>query len=202
MRLLTGLVVAIMLGNALAAAAQDNGLKRPPADERSVGAFVGVLTTNQWDEILFKPGTIEPTDPGLAGLTFAWPIGRVFRFGKGTLSLAIEWEIVRQFSYQNYWETSLPGSLRYRPGSAFLGLFDGFAFAIGPSYTSRDSPHEGRFGAVQRSLIYWYVEADHLIGPDKSGSAFVRLHHRSNGFGLMGTSGSSNALVIGYRRSF
>jgi hypothetical protein len=193
---------AIVLGGVPAAQAQDSAPKRPPADERSIGAFAGFLTTNSFDEILFKPWEIEPTDPGLAGLALVWPVGRVFSLGKGTLSFAIEWQLVRHFSYQNFWETSLPGSVRYRPGAPFLGVMDGFAFAIGPSYTSNDSPHEGRFGAVRRGLIYWYLEVDHLLGPDKSGSAFLRLHHRSSGYGLMGTSGSSNALVIGYRHSF
>jgi hypothetical protein len=57
-------------------------------------------------------------------------------------------------------------------------------------------------GAVRKSLIYWYLEVDHLIGPEKASSAFLRLHHRSSGYGAMGNSGSSNALVIGVRHNF
>jgi hypothetical protein len=193
--------VAVGLAS-LGPAAAESHLERPPADQRSVSVFAGVLTNNPWTEIIFEPWTIEFTDPGLAGVAFAWPVGRVFSLGKGTLSFSIEWQLVRHAGYQNFWETSLPGSARYRPGKPLFGLLDGFAMAGGPSYTSNDSPHEGQNGAVRRSLIYWYIEVDHLIGPDKEAGAFLRLHHRSSGYGLMGTSGSSNALVVGYRHSF
>ena len=109
---------------------------------------------------------------------------------------------MRHFNYQEFWETSLLGAFRYRPGGPVLGVLDGFGMGVGPSYTSNDSPHEGRNGAVSRSLFYWYLEVDHLVGQDEAASLFHRLHHRSSGYGILGNSGSSNALVVGVRHSF
>lgn len=177
-------------------------LERPLADGRSFSFFTGVLTYNPWTEIVMEPWTIEPTDLGLAGVALAWPIGPVLAVDQGVFLFSVEMQLVRHAGYQELWETSVMGAFRYRPGAPVLGFLDGFGSGFGPSYTSIESPHEGRNGAVRKSLIYWYLEVDHLVGPDEASSVFLRLHHRSSGYGIMGTSGTSNALVIGYRHAF
>jgi hypothetical protein len=177
---------------------------RLPADGRSIGFFAGVLTDNKWTEIAFSPWTVQLKDPVIVGVALAYPLGRVRSLGKGTLGFSVEWQVVRHTGYQEVWETSLPVSVRYRPAKAPLSLLDGFAFGIGPSYTSVKAPHEVARGDgnAEKSLIYWYLEVDHLIDSDDRASAFLRLHHRSDGFGLMGNGGASNGLVIGLRQTF
>jgi hypothetical protein len=177
---------------------------RVPADGRSIGFFAGVLTDNKWTEIAFSPWNVQPKDPAIVGAALAYPLGQVRSLGKGTLGFSLEWQVVRHSGYQEVWETSLPVSARYRPARAPLGLLDGFAFGIGPSYTSVEAPHEAARGDgnAKKSLIYWYLEVDHLIDADSRASAFLRLHHRSDGFGLMGNGGASNGLVIGLRQAF
>lgn len=175
-----------------------------PADGRSIGFFTGVLTDNKWTEIAFSPWSVQPKEPVILGVALAYPLGRIRNLGKGTLGFSVEWQVVRHTGYQEVWETSLPVSARYRPATASLSLIDGFAFGIGPSYTSVKAPHETARGDghAEKSLIYWYLEVDHLIGSEDRASAFLRLHHRSDGFGLMGDGGASNGLVIGLRQAF
>jgi hypothetical protein len=183
-------------------AAAQTRTERPLADGRSFGVFAGTLTYNTWTDIVLEPWTIDPTDPGLAGIALAWPVGPVVPVDQGVFLFSVEMQLVRHFGYQDFWETSLLGAFRYRPGAPVAGFLDGFGMGVGPSYTSVESPHEGRNGAVKKSLIYWYLEVDHLIGPEEDASLFLRLHHRSSGYGTMGTSGTSNALVVGFRHSF
>lgn len=202
----SGLIPALALGAIavcwpLVAAAQTR-TERPPADGRSFGVFAGTLTYNTWTDIVLEPWTIETTDLGLAGIALAFPIGRPVPVDKGIFLFSVEMQLVRHFGYQDLWETSLMGAFRYRPGAPVIGVLDGFGMGVGPSYTSIESPHEGRNGAVRKSLFYWYLEVDHLIGPEEDASLFLRLHHRSSGYGILGTSGTSNALVIGYRHAF
>jgi hypothetical protein len=48
-------------------------------------------------------------------------------------------------------------------------------------------------------MLYWMLEAE--FGPrDAQRSVFLRLHHRSNAYGLFAEAGGSNVMVLGLRR--
>lgn len=56
-------------------------------------------------------------------------------------------------------------------------------------------------GATRRNLIYWLFEVE--FATRRPGDrVFLRLHHRSDAFGLLDPPAGSNAVVVGLRRSF
>lgn len=51
-------------------------------------------------------------------------------------------------------------------------------------------------------MIYFHIELEHRLRSDPDAGIFVRLHHRSGGYGLVSDATGTNALAIGYRRTF
>jgi hypothetical protein len=119
----------------------------------------------------------------------------------GHLRFGVEAQIVRQFGLQRHWEINLPVTLRLTPPRRIFGLADSFAFGIGPSHATRAPGLERRRGGgkVLRNQIYWHGELARDLPGTAGNRIFLRLHHRSDGYGLMGQGGSSNGLVAGLR---
>ena len=76
------------------------------------------------------------------------------------------------------------------------------SWGIGPSYaTELPAVELETNGSRTRWLIYWYGELTR--GPPAAGwEQLLRLHHRSDGFGLVAGDGGSNALCAGVRCRF
>ncbi len=172
------------------------------AERPSVVLFGGILTDNVWEEVVLTPWRIAPERPGLAGLGMTLPLGRPVDTIAGEVRFEVEPQIVRHFGLQRHWEFNLPVTARLRPETPVLGVIDAVAFGIGPSYATRPPGLEERRGDgdVSQTLIYWHLELERGLSADSS--LFLRLHHRSDGFGTIGPGGSSNGLVIGLRRGF
>ncbi len=159
------------------------------ADDRpSIAVFGGVLTDNDWQEVLWPPN-VDFQEPGLVGFALSRPVGSVFE---------VEGQIVRHFGEQEVWEANAIVTARLDVGR---GPLDSLAFGVGPSITDVEPEFEiERDGGAQRFNIYWMAEAA-FDGPGEA-EIITRIHHRSNAFGLTGEFNGSNALVVGLRRRF
>jgi hypothetical protein len=74
------------------------------------------------------------------------------------------------------------------------------AFGMGPSYATDEPQVEiDNNGETSKFLIYWMIEL--ALGlPDHPQTALIlRLHHRSNAWGLINEDGGSNAIGIGMK---
>lgn len=172
--------------------------------EASLSVFGGLLADNPWEEVVFLPWKVDFQRPGLVGAAAAYSLGAPIRLRHGELDFAIEGQVVRHFGLQSHWEFNLPVSIGFTPDRRILGVLDRVAFGIGPSYATREPALEARRGGgrAERALIYWNAEAERHFDSRPGDSIFLRLHHRSDGFGTIGDGGSSNGLVLGLRRRF
>lgn len=64
-----------------------------------------------------------------------------------------------------------------------------------PEYERRKS------GDTEQLMLFWHIEADFGL-PESSWSTFLRLHHRSSGYGMFADKGGSNVLTMGLRYDF
>lgn len=174
----------------------------PPAESQpqkgpTVTIFGGQMTDNQWEQTL-DPSSVVFLDSHLIGLGigYEWPT-RV-----GRLGLGVEGQIVKHFGRQDNLEFNLPVVARYYPREPFVSVLDSFAFGIGISIAAKRPQTEiDRDGETSKALVYWMGEL--AFQSRRSDSTYVlRLHHRSDAYGLFETDSGSNALVFGYRRRF
>lgn len=189
------LTAALLLGGAFAL---------PAAAGPSIGVFGGVLTDNAWEEVVLRPWRISVQQPGLVGIVFAHALGTPVETRLGALRFGIEAQLVRHAGLQDNWEVSLPLTARLTPERPLLRVIDSVGFGIGLSRATRPPDFERRRGGgdAQRIKVHWHLELAHELADRPGTDLFVRLHHRSNAYGLMGPGGSSNGLVAGLRRDF
>lgn len=151
--------------------------------------FTGVMVENDFQDA-FTPWELKPDEPGFIGVAQSYDLGT--RWG---LDFEVEAQIVRHFGRQDHWEVNAPVIARYQ----FGGIVDSVAWGIGASYASAAPDFERtRNGNAQQGLIYWVAEVA-FDAPADMPQPLIRLHHRSNGFGLVGPDGGSNAIAIGVR---
>lgn len=168
-----------------------------PDDRNAVSLFGGVLTADHWGRAL-DPWAVEFRDSNILGVALSRrlsPPGRA-------LSFEIEGQAVRHFGEQDHWEFNLPLVGRWDRFPWDDTVDTSFAFGLGPSYASEVPPVEvERSGTSQRWHAYWFAELE--FGPPRSAwSGLLRLHHRSDAFGLIPDGSASNVLAIGLRRRF
>ncbi len=181
-----------------------DALGRSAEADTSISVFGGLLTDNPWEEVVLLPWKIDLQRPGLVGIAAAYPLGTPIQLRHGTLDFAVEGQVVRHFGLQRHWEFNLPLSVGLTPRRRILSAIDRVAFGMGLSYATYEPALEmqrGR-GRVEQTLIYWNAEVERHLDSRPGNSIFFRLHHRSDGFGLIGDGGSSNGLVFGLRRRF
>jgi len=163
-----------------------------------VSGFAGQLTNNSHHEVWLPPWDVEWLDSYILGAA----IGFEQPTGWSSVDIGAEAQLVKWFGNQTHWElNAMPVIGRYRfDGRA--GPLRSLAFGLGFSYASEVPAEElVRDGNSNRFLIYWSAEIE--FG-DTEGrlSPFVKLHHRSNAFGLIEEEAGSNTVAIGLRRRF
>ena len=168
-----------------------------PDPRNAVTVFGGVMTNDKWEDVL-TPWALDFRESTLAGLAASH---RVARIGD-RLDIEIEGQIVRHFGDQDHWEFNMPIVGRWRAFPWDDVVDTGFAWGIGPSYAT-DIPRVelANNDSSARWLVHWYAELE-FGPPGGSWSTVLRLHHRSNAFGIVAEDGGSNALTIGFRRPF
>lgn len=169
-----------------------------PADfDRSIGLFVGNMTSNRAEDLLV-PGALDYIDQYFVGVALAYEQ----RIGQSRFFWGGEVQLNQHFGEQEYLEAVIPATLRFRPEWDSFRSFGGVAFGLGLSH-SFDEPEieiETK-GGSSRTLVYWFMEASFSLG-DRKDEIFARFHHRSDAFGVFQPDTGSNAVAVGYRQNF
>ncbi len=155
------------------------------------------MTDQVWEDIFLNPVGITFRDARIVGVAATWmwdaPVPR--------LTWGVEVQAAKWTGRQTNWEANLATVLRYTPANQ-IGPVRSVAFGIGPSFASEAPAEElARNGTARPELIYWMGELE-FGRPDSRTRGFARIHHRSNGYGLLGPQTGSNSLVLGLRHSF
>jgi hypothetical protein len=157
--------------------------------------FAGQMTGNTWEEV-FSPRDVNFLDSWFlgAGLGYEWTT----RFPRTTLGL--EAQAARHFGRQDHFEFNMPVIVRYYPRRPIFSSLDSVSFGIGLSTASKDPQVEiDRDGETSKTLIYWMGELDFALS---SANFSIRLHHRSDAYGLFATDSGSNAIAFGIKKKF
>lgn len=186
-------VLAVTLG-----AAPTTGAADFRDGQLSFGVFGGQLTTNGIDDVPF-PGRLDFANSHLAGFL----IGYEIPIWNDRWQIGVEVQLSHHFGMDTYHEfVVMPATIRYSPARPWLPVIDSFAFGIGLSHTTETPLVEVlRRGESQRTLVYFTLETAFVLG-DGGDHLFVRLHHRSDAYGLFETDAGSNGFALGWRRAF
>jgi hypothetical protein len=183
-----GAAVGVVLGLAAAGA---------EAMERSVLVFGGLVTRNDWGEVVTLDGVeyAETVITGVAG-------GLHWDLPNPRFAFSMELQLVKYFGFQDSWEVNaVPAMIHWRPANP-PGPLESLGFGMGFSYASEPpAVEEARGGATSREKWYWALELGFDTGrPDRD--LIMRIHHRSTGSSTIGTGRSTNAVVVGLRQYF
>lgn len=189
---------AVIACLAVASAASASGAA--PGGRVAATLYGGVLTKQDWHEILLTPWDTELESGGLAvaGLSRRMNALQIGDFG--TLAWEVEALLTRHWGAQSHWELALaPASTRWHAPGAPVSA----AFSLGLSAAS-SIPEAERVtkGGSNAVMVYWALDLEVGLPPAPDWSVVGRLHHRSTGYGLFGDLGGGNALILGLRRRF
>lgn len=174
-------------------------LAKPAAAEERItlGFMSGVMTTNKID-VLYHWSELDFDDSYFAGFMVGYE--QPLRYENW--SAGAEFHLNQFFGDDTYGEIVLAGTVRYAPPNPWVSLIDSYAFGLGVSHTSETPEVEViTRGDSQRTLVYMAIETAFDVGLEDS-EVFLRLHHRSDGYGLFSKDTGSNAFAIGFRKEF
>jgi len=166
---------------------------------RSVFLYGGRWTDNQFGDLLI--GRTEPDESYLV----AAGVSRTVHEYNRNLLFETELNVTRHVEEQNHWAFNGALSARWMrfPWDRYVNST--FAFGLGPSYAlERPEIEEEDDEDTARFLIYMMTELT-FGPPGPRGSrweTFIRIHHRSGGFGLIKDSIGSNFITLGLRYRF
>jgi len=154
------------------------------------------MTSDHWEDVFIDTFNLDFVDSYFVVIALARKIGGY----KDKLSFEIEGQVVKHFDYMDHWEFNgaLTGRWEKFPWDDTLDT--SLAFGIGPSYATEEPQVEiDNNSETSKFLIYWMIEL--ALGlPDHPQTALIlRLHHRSNAWGLINEDGGSNAIGIGMK---
>jgi hypothetical protein len=160
----------------------------------SVAVAFGQMTDNTWQDVLFEAGSVSARDSWMAGIMVSreWPLWDLGYVG-------IEGQLNWHWGEQSHWEIAAPVYLRsLRPRQPYIPAL---AYGLGLSYAG-DVPEVevDRRGESQHLLAYWFIELE--FASLAALRPFVRLHHRSDAFGVFEADTGSNVVALGLRRDF
>lgn len=157
--------------------------------------LIGTMTTNRWHDTLV-PGRVQSADSHLVGAALGWDR----QIGDSRFHYGFEAQLAAHFGRQDLLELTVPVVLRYVPQQEMA--VRSIAAGLGLSYASEVPQVEiDRNGASQRLFVHWMAELE-LGLSDPMTSAFVRLHHRSDGYGVFEVDAGSTGFVLGVRHRF
>ncbi len=166
---------------------------------RSIFVYGGTWSDNDFGDILL--GKTAPRD------SHVWAFGMsrtVYEYNRNLL-FELELNVAKHTGEQHHWAFNSAFSARWMRFPWDEHVNSTLSFGLGPSYALdrpeiENEPDED----TARFLIFMVTEATFGL-PGKRGSrweTFVRIHHRSGGFGLIKESIGSNFITVGLRYRF
>jgi hypothetical protein len=185
----------LLAAEAVAQSPETSDLARP--GDRAISLLAGQMTENGWQQIILADDVRFP-DAYLVGIT----LSRRFAHLDDRAEFDLEGQVVRHVGEQDHWEFNAAVLARWMklPWNRWLPTHAGFG--MGLSYATQEPAVEvARSGSSSKLLLYWVAELE-FSQMDQPWSVFIRLHHRSNVYGLVAEHGASNAVALGIRRRF
>ncbi len=175
----------------------------PPcwADEHlyALNLYAGWMTSNNWDDFFSDVDDLKFKDSYLTGVSLARCIGKY----QDKASFEIEGQIVKHFNIQTHWELNALVAARWEKFWWDDTLDTSVAFGLGPSFATGEPEFEQEINEnTNRFLIYWMLELAVGLPKYPRVAVFTRIHHRSDGFGMISNAGGSNALALGLKWRF
>ena len=165
----------------------------------SLSIYSGWMTDNSLDDFIGNPDNVELESSYLLTVALARRIA-VYR---NLASFEVEGQIVRHFSQQNHWEFNALLVARWEEFFWDRYLDTSFAFGAGPSYATEVPEIERRrSGDSERLQVYLLLELEFALPAQPDIALISRIHHRSNAYGVVADSGTSNSLTLGLKFRF
>jgi hypothetical protein len=176
--------------------AEPTNTKKPK--DFAITVYGGQMTDNDWLDP-FASESIELRDSWLIGLAGSKELKTFFDH----LVVEFEGQVVRHLGEQDHWEFNAPIIFRWEKFPWDNVVDTSVAYGIGPSYATKVPSEEvAREGDSDRWLVYWMIEIELGLPRIQDWSAIVRLHHRSEAWGVVADEGGSNVLAIGLKYRF
>ena len=168
------------------------------AQDFAIAIYGGQLTREKWENTISTAADFA--DATIVVAAGSWTFSQFF---DGKLSCELEAQVGKYFGDQDHWEFNLPIlGFRWNRFPWDDHLATSLAWGIGPSYATRVPEIELETNDdSSRWLIYWFGELT-LGPPSAAWEVLMRLHHRSDAFGIVADDGGSNALCAGIRYRF
>ena len=165
----------------------------------ALNLYGGRLTSNHWGDFLELGEGLDFKDSYLVAATIARCVGTY----RDKASFEIEGQIVKHFNIQTHWELNALVAARWEAFWWDDVLDTSVAFGLGPSYAMDEPEIELEYkGDTSRFLIYWMGEIAVVLPDYDRAALIVRIHHRSNAYGLIADEGVSNSLALGLKWRF
>ena len=162
----------------------------------SLSIYGGQMTDNSIDDFFHSVSDIDFEESYLLTLALARRIASYSNLA----SFEVEAQVVKHFDQQNHWEFNTLVTARWEAFFWDNYLDTSLAFGVGPSYAT-DIPEieEQRSGKSSHLLVYLLVELEFVLPSHPNVAVITRIHHRSNAYGIVADSGTSNAFAIGLK---
>jgi hypothetical protein len=165
----------------------------------SFNIYAGIMTTNHWEDVFIDTLDLDFENSYFLALSLARKIGGY----QDKLSFEVEGQVVKHLDYMDHWEFN----------GLFTGRWDKFpwddtidtslAFGIGPSYaTEKPQVEIDNNSETSKFLIYWMIEIALGLPEYEQTALILRLHHRSDAWGLINEDGGSNGIGLGVKYRF
>lgn len=166
-------------------------------ENSAITLYAGRMTDDDWVGSL-RPG-VDFVDSQLATVSWSQTLLR-----PAARSWSLEWEAnaTKHWGIQDHWEFNLAAGARWHRFPWNDTVNTSVAFGVGPSYATETPALEALPGKnKEKWLAFWYLELA-LSPPGSDWSGILRLHHRSDAFGLLGEVDSADALTLGVRYAY
>lgn len=165
----------------------------------ALSVYGGRMTDNEIGDFAVGFLGLDFEDSYLVSLALA----RRFATYDELASFEVEGQIVKHFDQQDHWEFNALLIARWEAFFWDRYLDTSLAAGIGPSYAT-DVPEIEiqRSGESERLQVYMLVELEAVLPSHPNIAAIIRIHHRSNAFGIVADDGTSNALAFGLKFRF
>ncbi|NOQ51438.1 MAG: hypothetical protein GQ578_04390 [Desulfuromonadaceae bacterium] len=162
----------------------------------ALSIYGGQMTDNSIDDFTDSFHGLDFEESSLLTLALARRIATHSELA----SFEVEGQVVKHFDQQNHWEFNALLAARWEAFFWDKYLDTSFAVGVGPSYAA-DVPEieVQRSGESKRLQVYLMVELEFVLPSHPNVAVITRIHHRSNAFGIVADSGTSNAFAFGLK---